>query len=185
MDLIASKLNSASQNAFLGTGLFCLLYLPVKCDGKSVMNRRSLISMDTCLCMVSKSELAVNFLIFCIWLIYLEREGKEGGYLRLKMRERKSGSGSQLLLLGGLQKPVPYLHPPSLLSALTLCSVLRGRSQRNTAAAAACRPKGDLLSSWGMMHYLVYSWLKWKWNIFLRRKICLSFHLNASYCITQ
>lgn len=70
-DSAATKLNSASWGAFLGA----LLYLPVKYDEKSIMNKRSLISMDTSLCMVSKYELAVYFLILCISLIYLERGG--------------------------------------------------------------------------------------------------------------
>lgn len=50
----------------------------------------------------------------------------------------------------------------SFSSSLTLCSVLTVGTWVNAAAAAAHRPKGDLLSSCGMMHYLVHSWLKWK-----------------------
>lgn len=74
-DSAATKLNSASWGAFLGAILFSLLYLPVKYDEKSIMNKRSIISMDTSLCMVSKYELAVYFLILCISLIYLARGG--------------------------------------------------------------------------------------------------------------
>lgn len=92
-DSAATKLNTASWGAFLGAILFSLLYLPVKYDKKSIMNRRSLISMDTSLCMVSKSELAVYFLIFCISLIYLGRGGKRRRLFRI---ERQFDNGSQL-----------------------------------------------------------------------------------------
>lgn len=80
----------------------------------------------------------------------LLREGGKGRRLfeiEVKNERKKIWQWVSTVAAGRPPEACPIPASPKL-SALTLCSVLRAESQRNTAAAAAaCRPKGDLLSS--------------------------------------